>query len=440
MSGRARRSVHDLASAVTGAGLVSALQPIVTLPERHVIGYEALARWPRTGVSPAEVFGFAASNSRSGELDSRCVDAGLAAALEANLPEGALLCLNVEPLSVYRPRRANAELDRVGDRLSIVFELTERDLLRDPSALLTTIAAIREDGFLIALDDVGAHPDSLTLLDVISPDFVKLDLELIQRRPRRDQARTLSAVMSYLERTGAVAIGEGIETDVHLEQARALGASLGQGYLFGHPQFADVVAQDDVTEAAITALEAVPPQPARLCRPFDVVTQNCDRRVRTARKEILTSLSHHLERQAADTVDPPMVLTVLQDRRHLTVHTRRRYEHLTMHSPLVAVFGCGLIDEPIPGVRGIALDAADPLCLEWTVITLGARTAAALIARELPAANSVSVDNDRLFEFVITHDRPLVIAAARTLLRRIDGSSAADRERVLLHGHRRRVE
>jgi DICT domain-containing protein len=154
-----------------------------------------------------------------------------------------------------------------------------------------------------------------------------------------------------------------------------------------------------------------------------VMTRNWDREVRIARKEILTSLSHHLERQATDTVDPPMVLTVLQDRQHLTLPTRTRYQALSAHSPLVAIFGRGLDDQPIPGVRGIALDDADPLCLEWTVVTLGARSAAALIAREIPAAQPGCADEDRLFEFVVTHDRPLVTAAARTLLDRIDGSS-----------------
>ncbi|PRC61816.1 diguanylate phosphodiesterase, partial [Mycobacterium sp. ITM-2017-0098] len=75
------------------------------------------------------------------------------------------------------------------------------------------VEVLRSRGFLIALDDVGAHRDSLALLDIVAPDIVKLDLGLVQHQPDRIQARTIAAVMAHHERTGALILAEGIETD-----------------------------------------------------------------------------------------------------------------------------------------------------------------------------------------------------------------------------------
>jgi DICT domain-containing protein len=77
----------------------------------------------------------------------------------------------------------------------------------------------------------------------------------------------------------------------------------------------------------------------------------------------------------------------------------------------------GLPDEPAPGVRGAALDATERFSGEWTVTAVGRHYFAALIARDL---GDVDVpDADRRFEFILTHDRRLVVSAARSLMRRV---------------------
>jgi DICT domain-containing protein len=69
------------------------------------------------------------------------------------------------------------------------------------------------------------------------------------------------------------------------------------------------------------------------------------------------------------------------------------------------------------GVRGVELQPDDPLCQEWVVVTLGADTCRALVARELRSA--ARHDGDRRFEFLITSDRALVTRAARGLMARV---------------------
>ncbi|WP_263998492.1 sensor domain-containing phosphodiesterase [Mycobacterium yunnanensis] len=411
----------SLEAAAGGVGLFSLLQPIVALPDAEVVGYEALARWPSPGVDPAAVFAHAARTGRLDTLDRSCIGAAIESGVRAGVPNGAMLAVNCEPNSVYSGRDDDALLDRAADAFAIVFELTERSLLQQPAALLAKAAAIRDDGFVVALDDVGANAESLALLDVLAPEIVKLDWQLIQRHTRRHQSQTLAAILAYHERTGAVILAEGIETVEHLERAMAVGATLGQGYLYGHPH--------SPTPAEVAAIRPRPmplsghhfgwPTPAESPRsPFDLLSTDWTRTVRTARKEVLTAFSRHIERQAADIVDPAMILTALQHGHNLTPATRHRYERLAVTAPLVAILGHDVGPRPAPGVRGVDLDSADPLCLEWTVVTLGPRTASALIAREHdPGADPR--DDDRLFDFVLTYDRTLVAAVTRLLLARI---------------------
>jgi EAL domain-containing protein (putative c-di-GMP-specific phosphodiesterase class I) len=401
----------DVRFAAQGVGLSPVLQPIVDLHTGDVIGFEALARWPSlNNPCPTDVFASAAAAGQLGELDQLCVNAAISAALDRRLPRGTLLAVNCEPGSPYPGRAGNDMLARGHDALTVMFELTERSLLIHPRALLAKVAALRRDGFMIALDDVGAHPDSLSLLDVLMPDVIKLDLGLVQSQPRRGQTRTIAAVLAHQERTGATILAEGIENDDHLEQALALGATLGQGFKYWHP------GADEEVHVWAQPEKTSPPQ-LILNSPFDLLGSAP---VRTARKEILTALSRHIEDQAIHTADPPMILSTVQEARHFTSGTRRRYLHLAESSPLVAVFGQDLPRDLGPGIRGVALTHTDPLCQEWTVMALGAEIAVALIARECEGPDALGrPDKDRRFEFTITFNRSLVTAVAHTLLDRM---------------------
>jgi DICT domain-containing protein len=132
-----------------------------------------------------------------------------------------------------------------------------------------------------------------------------------------------------------------------------------------------------------------------------------------ATKAQLMPMSRHLEALAGDGPEPPVLLACFQEARHLTPATARRFARIARTSPLVAALGVGLGDEPVPGVRGACLGDGDLLRGEWNVIVVGPHRAAALVARDL---GDVCAQNDRRFEFALTHDRALVIEAARALL------------------------
>ncbi len=95
----------------------------------------------------------------------------------------------------------------------------------------------REQGFSIALDDLGAGHSSLNRLVELRSDVAKLDMKLI-RGIDQDPFRLalLKSLVRFGEEVGMVLVAEGIETPAELEAVRRQGVAFGQGYLLGRPR------------------------------------------------------------------------------------------------------------------------------------------------------------------------------------------------------------
>lgn len=393
-----------------------AYQPIVDLTTHEVVGYEALARWPLIdGADPAYVFGVARRAQRVHELDDACRTAAIAGARTANLGPGRALFVNIEPAALESALSVAALGPQlVHDDLRVVIELTERSLPSDPAELVALVAWARREGLGIALDDGGVAPETLALLPFLAPDVVKLDMSLIQHRPNRAQAAIMGAVLAYAERTGATILAEGIETMDHLDQAQALGATLGQGWMFGRP---GPIHLRPIPTAGLGPRREGTEVPRT---PFSLVADHP--RLRTGRKSLLQRLSFHIEAQGRTLIPPPVILSSFQSAERFTAATARRYEAMVATAPLVGALGAGMGTEPAPGVRGASLAPGDPLAEEWTVVVVGPHYAGALIARDL---GDRGPEGDRRFAFLVTHDIDLVAAAARSLMVRITWTKEA---------------
>ena len=409
-------ALGDIEQFISGGLLVPAFQPIVDLERPsapEVVGYEALARWPSVpGATPDAVFALARLEGVTADLDWECRLGGIEAALEHGIGRKQVLFLNVEPeaLGMSAPPGGEELLEAARRRLRIVLELTERSLLRRPAELLRLVGWARDVGWGIALDDVGADPASLALLPFLAPDVIKLDMQLVRHRPDADRAAIMAAVMSHSERTGAAVLAEGIENDEHLEQALALGATLGQGWAFGRPgPLAAVAAPAPMRPLMFDHREFEVP-----ATPFDLVRERAA--LRTGRKGLLLDLTRHIERQALVQRPAAVVLSAFQTADRFTPATAARYEELAEQSPLVAALGVGLGATPASGVHGASIRPDDPLADEWTVTVIGPHYAAALVARDL---GDTGPDHERRYSFAITHDRELVLAAARSLMVRV---------------------
>ena len=403
----------ELRDVLAGDGVRSLYQPLVELATGDVVGYEALVRGPAGSEleRPDQLFDAARAAGRLSELDWACRASAVRGALAAGLPAPMRLFVNVEPEAIGAPCPPRfREVWEAAGRLDIVVEVTERALTDRPAELLTSIESCRKRGWSIALDDVGADSRSLALLSLLRPDVVKLDLRLIQQRPDQDIAEVVAAVNAYAERTGAVVLAEGIETDEHFEMARALGATYGQGWRFGRPGPLPqplplgAEAMRSVARAASSAGET----------PYQVVASH--RAVRRGTKPLLLAMSWQLERQAMQLGETCLLVAAFQDAQHFTAKTRERYTALASRLGFVGGLGVGLGVEPAPGVRGANLAADDALRDEWSVVVLAPHFAGALVAADL---GDDGPDEKRRFDFAVTYDRDLVMAAAAALMRRV---------------------
>ncbi|MGA9859416.1 MAG: diguanylate cyclase [Solirubrobacteraceae bacterium] len=405
-------AASELDRILSTGSIVSVYQPIVEIATGRVVAYEALARGPEGSElqRPDRLFATAAAAGRVRELDWLCRARAVQGALDAGLEHSVALFLNCEPSVIGTPcPEAHAAVwERGVKELDLVLEITERAVTDRPAELSRVVAEHRAAGHGIALDDLGADDRSLALLPLIEPDVVKLDLGLVQNRPSTDQAAIVSAVSAERERTGAAILAEGIETDEHVAIARTLGATYGQGWLWGRP--------GPLTDRPGRRWNRTPVTSRRPTgrTPFEVIA--AERPTAAATKALLLPMSHHLENRALRIGEGAVILSAFQAAKHFTPATVRRYETLVRGSSLVAALGAGLGPEPVAGVRGAHIDPDDPLAGEWSVVVIGPHFAGALVAQDLGDAGP---DPARRFVFATAYDRGLVIAAARTLLSRI---------------------
>lgn len=416
-------SREDFDRAIAGDGLEAVFQPIVSLTHGSIVAFEALARWSHLNeVRRDDIFSYASRTGQAAELERRCIEAALGGATDAGLPDASALFVNCEATTPFLSRSDSAILAHGAAHYQVVFEVTERSLLTHPPDLLRKVVALREEGFAVALDDVGTDMNALALLDVLAPDVIKLDLTLVQSQPRYQQARTWAAVLAHHERAGAHVLAEGIETAEHLERARALGATLGQGFLFGRP---GPLSRDTPTDVPWPPIRTQHPF-VDFGSPFDAVaTPGTSQRgvealpVRQHRRDTVIALSRYIAQQALEAKDPPIVLTALQRADYFIGETRTIHEQLAAHCPLVVVFGQDVAEDLGCGIRGVRFRPDDSLHNQWIVLALGANTSSAMVTREAADQHDTSSDRDRLYDVVYSNDRAWVTRVARQLLSRM---------------------
>lgn len=411
----------ELDRLIRDEAIVSVYQPIVELATGATVAYEALARGPEGSPlqMPGALFGTAARAGRLEELDWVCRAAALRGALGSALERPTSLFVNIEPIASMAsiPEQFGELVAGAKDHLNVVFEFTERALTDRPAEVLRAVRDLRRIGAAIALDDVGVDPRSLALMPFLRPDVIKLDMSLVQGEPTLQMARTLHAVNAQSERHGTVLLAEGIETEEHLERALELGATHGQGWMFGRPAPppSHRVVTATLPHPTLEAAKAGRGQ-ARPRTPFEVVAAKASGSTRTASKRLLLALSKSLELQAKALGPEAVVISNLQAGQHLTDITRARYEALATQTAFVGVIGQDIDSEPIPGVRGGPLRPGDALTHEWNVCVVAPHFAAALVAVDLGDEGD---DMSRRFDYFVTYDREMAVDAARILMTRI---------------------
>lgn len=205
-------------------------QPVVDLATSAIVGFEALTRFD-SGEQPDLLFADAWSVGLGPDLEVATL--GAAVTMAADLPPGRWLSVNASP----RLFAAGRDLATVLGRLErpLVIEVTEHEAVSDYVALRSKIRTLG-DGVRLAVDDAGAGAANFAHIVGLQPDFVKLDMGLVRGIDGDLTRQAMVAGLGHFARTsGCRLIAEGIETRAEAETLTALGAQLGQGYLYAKP-------------------------------------------------------------------------------------------------------------------------------------------------------------------------------------------------------------
>lgn len=225
---RARAALEGI---ITRQAFTPHFQPLVSLVDAGVVGYEALTRFA-DGTAPDVRFAEAEGLGLGLELELATLRAAVQAA--TSLPRTAFLAFNVSPSLVLAEKRLGPALTAPGRQL--VLELTEHAPVDDYAALRAAIERI-DPPVQVAVDDAGSGYASLRHILALRPAYVKLDMSWI-RDIDTDPARQalVAGLAHFAAEVGCQLIGEGIETEAERRTLRRLGVPLGQGYLLGRPR------------------------------------------------------------------------------------------------------------------------------------------------------------------------------------------------------------
>jgi diguanylate cyclase (GGDEF)-like protein/PAS domain S-box-containing protein len=226
------------------------LQPIVSLGDGRIAGFEALMRLnhPEKGIlSPARIIVIAEENGSIARIGERVVEKAIGHLARLTQLEGAdttYLAINFSPLQFVEtlPHKLAALL--LKHHISparIVIEITEAVLMLDNPDVHAVLKQLSEFGCRIALDDFGTGYSSLSYLNRFPVDIVKVDQSFTRSLTtgtadiRRKSRMLIKGIRTISHQMGCTVVAEGIETKEQWELLRKLGLDFGQGYLFSRP-------------------------------------------------------------------------------------------------------------------------------------------------------------------------------------------------------------
>jgi diguanylate cyclase (GGDEF)-like protein len=238
----------ELQNIIAHKQIEAVFQPIVSLTEGTVLGYEALSRGPQNSSlhRPDSLFQAAAEFNLVWELEYLCRTKALEKAQE--VISNNLIFINVDPKIFYDSRFQKGYTKELIAQLSadvgnVIFEITEKTAIEDYTNFRKALDNYKSQGYKIAIDDTGSGYSGLRLLAQSYPHFIKVDMELIRGIDKDNVKQAmLKALYDFSLVTNSQIIAEGIETANELATLINLGIPYGQGYFLRKPspEFTDI--------------------------------------------------------------------------------------------------------------------------------------------------------------------------------------------------------
>jgi diguanylate cyclase (GGDEF)-like protein/PAS domain S-box-containing protein len=236
----------DLRRALERGEVKVFFQPIVRLEDRTIAGFETLLRWNHPRLGRLEAGEFLSIAEQTGLI----VDFGLLA-LERTARELAAWqrALAVDPpifATVNISSRQLLRHDLLRDvksalmrndivKGSLKLELTESLVMENPEFAAQMLARIKELGAGLSMDDFGVGYSSLSYLQRLPFDTIKIDRSFVRHTGKGSRPIILRSIIALAQDLGMDVIAEGAETEAHAIELYQLGCGYAQGYAFGRP-------------------------------------------------------------------------------------------------------------------------------------------------------------------------------------------------------------
>jgi len=229
------KGAQKILSLIDSQAFVPLFQPIVSLPDRSTVAWEALTRGqhPDLPQDPGELFRIAAEVGLESEMSRAFRRKALKAVLSRDNVR--VLFLNTHPEeSIPDVIDSAAELRRMAPRLEMVFEVHEKTLV-DADTVRKLKTKLAEQRIQLAFDDFGAGQARLLEFAEVPPDYLKFDISFIHDIDRSPESKrlVLRSLVGAATDLGVKTLAEGVETEAEAQACIDLGFTHAQGYLFG---------------------------------------------------------------------------------------------------------------------------------------------------------------------------------------------------------------
>jgi diguanylate cyclase (GGDEF)-like protein/PAS domain S-box-containing protein len=229
-------------------------QPLVSLQDTRIVGFEALTRWqrPQGIVMPGEFISVADETGLIMPMNRQLLREACQQIRrwQSLFPSDPPLCINV---NVTAKQFAQPDLDSqikeileqtAMDPRCVDLEITENIAMGDAGRSAIVLSELKALGVRLSIDDFGTGYSSLSRLQRFPVDTLKIDRSFISGMDSNPETHEIVRIIVILAHNlGLKVVAEGIENREQMEMLKHLGCELGQGYLFSRPVAADTVVQ-----------------------------------------------------------------------------------------------------------------------------------------------------------------------------------------------------
>jgi PAS domain S-box-containing protein len=236
----------DLRRGLEAGELIVHYQPIVSLTNGKIVGFEALSRWQHQNrlVPPAEFIPIADETGLILPLN-RAV--ALAACRQLQAWQSEFKCdppltmsVNISPKQFAQtelPKEIASILNQANIApTSLTLEIMETVAMGDADRTLSLLCELKALGVRLSLDDFGTGYSSLSRLPRFPIDYLKIDRAFICEMKADNESHEIVRLITKLAHSlGLKVVAEGTETEAQIFDLRQLDCDMAQGYLYSRP-------------------------------------------------------------------------------------------------------------------------------------------------------------------------------------------------------------